>query len=52
MELYDEQKTISSLQFLFLPLLVLVEPHGNKIEKELNQNIGTFIYYLKYLREI
>ena len=40
MELYDEEKTVSSLQFLFLPLLTLVEPAGNKMEKELNQNIG------------
>ncbi|KAL3117853.1 hypothetical protein niasHT_006285 [Heterodera trifolii] len=39
-ELYDERKPISSLQFLFLPLLILIEPSGNKTEKELNQSIG------------
>ncbi|KAI3415984.1 hypothetical protein GPALN_005542 [Globodera pallida] len=39
-ELYDEQKPIASLQFLFLPLLILLEPDGNKTEKELNQSIG------------
>jgi hypothetical protein len=38
--LYDEHKSIFSLQNLFLPLLILVEPEGNKIEKELNQQIG------------
>jgi hypothetical protein len=31
---------VSSLQFLFLPLLVLIEPDDNKEERELNQNIG------------
>jgi hypothetical protein len=31
---------VSSLQFLFLPLLVLIEPDSNKEERELNQNIG------------
>uniref|UniRef100_A0A1I8AW80 Phosphatidylinositol 3-kinase n=1 Tax=Meloidogyne hapla TaxID=6305 RepID=A0A1I8AW80_MELHA len=39
-QLYDEQKPVSSLQNLFLPLLVLAEPEGNKMEKELNQQIG------------
>ncbi|KAF7638027.1 hypothetical protein Mgra_00002480 [Meloidogyne graminicola] len=39
-QLYDEQKPVSSLQNLFLPFLILVEPDGNKMEKELNQQIG------------
>ena len=38
-ELYDEQKPISSLQ-PFMPLLVLVEPEGNREEKVLAQNIS------------
>lgn len=38
-ELYDEQKTIASLH-LCLPILSLIEPEGNKLEKELNQNIS------------
>jgi len=37
--LYDEQKPISSLQ-PFMPLLVLVEPEGNREEKVLAQNIS------------
>lgn len=38
-ELYDEQKTVSTLN-LMLPLLKLIEPDGNKMERELTQNIG------------
>ncbi|VDM37260.1 unnamed protein product [Toxocara canis] len=41
-ELYDETKSIFSLR-LFVPLLGLVEPEGNREEKELAQNIGIAI---------
>lgn len=45
-ELYDEQKTIAGIH-ICLPFLGLIEPEGNKIEKELNQNISKdFAYFL------
>uniref|UniRef100_F1KQX2 Phosphatidylinositol 3-kinase age-1 n=1 Tax=Ascaris suum TaxID=6253 RepID=F1KQX2_ASCSU len=41
-EFYDETKSIFSLR-LFVPLLGLVEPEGNREEKELAHNIGLAI---------
>ncbi|MCP9264021.1 PK3CB [Dirofilaria immitis] len=41
-ELYDESRSIFSLR-LFVPLLCLIEPEGNREEKELAHDIGLAI---------
>ncbi|VDO06558.1 unnamed protein product [Brugia timori] len=43
-ELYDESRSIFSLR-LFVPLLCLVEPEGNREEKELTHDIGNFLLF-------
>lgn len=41
-ELYDESRSIFSLR-LFVPILCLIEPEGNREEKELTHDIGNFL---------
>lgn len=43
-ELYDESRSIFSLR-LFVPLLCLIEPEGNREEKELTHDIGNFLRF-------